>query len=228
MYKLLYHYKDFIVISKSPGVSFHSSAECDSLCSIIKKNENFSSLYPVHRLDKLTSGLMLFAKNKNVASRFSSLFQTNKIEKYYLSISNKKPKKIQGLISGDMKKARRGTWKLLRTKLNPAKTFFFSKFYGDGLRLFVLKPYTGKTHQIRVALKSIGSPVLGDTYYSKNESKNYDRGYLHAFVLRFSYMGEHYCFIDSPSDGFLFAEEKFRTILNEFKEPWLLNWPTVK
>lgn len=228
MYRLLSINKDFIVISKLHGVSFQSSKEVDSLCTTIKKKENYTSLYPIHRLDKLTSGLMLFARNKNTAKSFSHLFQTNKIEKYYISISDKKPKKSQGLIAGDMQKARRGAWKLLRTKQNPAKTIFFSKTYGDGLRLFIVKPITGKTHQIRVALKSIGSPVLGDAYYSRNESKNYDRGYLHAFVLRFNYMDEKYCFIDVPGEGSLFTDEKFKKIIKQYKEPWKLSWPNVK
>ena len=228
MYKLLYNHADFLVVSKSTGVGFHSSSESDGLCSVIKKNENIFSLYPVHRLDKLTSGLMLFAKSKKAARDLSNLFQQKEIEKYYISISNKKPKKRQGLISGDMQKSRRGSWKLLRTKLNPAKTFFFSKAYGNGLRINILKPLTGKTHQIRVALKSIGAPVLGDTLYSRKESAYYDRGYLHAYVLRFSYMDEQHTFVDDPCEGLLFLDDEFCKTLNEFKSPWKLNWPIIK
>lgn len=228
MYKLLYNYDDFLVVRKHAGVSFHSSSEEDGLFSVIKKNENITSLYPVHRLDKLTSGLILCAKTKKAAKDFSILFQTRKIEKYYISISNKKPKKRQGLISGDMSKARRGSWKLLRTKDNPAKTYFFSKACKNGLRLFLLKPITGKTHQIRVALKSIGSPVLGDTLYSLKESKNYDRGYLHAYALRFDYMGFKYSFVDYPCEGSLFIDEGFISLLDDYKVPWELNWPVVR
>ncbi len=228
MYKLLYEYEDFIVISKSQGIGFHNSDEEEGLCSYIKEMESFDILFPVHRLDKLTSGLLLFAKNKTAARGLSQLLQTREIEKYYIAISDKKPKKLQGLISGDMERGRRGGWKLLRTKANPANTRFFSKAYGRGMRLFVLKALTGKTHQLRVALKSIGAPVLGDPLYYRNESKKHDRGYLHAYALRFNYMGESYCFVNRPCEGKFFIENKFTTVLDNFKEPWLLKWPGVK
>lgn len=225
MYDLLYEYEDFIIISKKPGVDFHRSAENDSLCSIIRENENLEILFPVHRLDKLTSGLMIFAKNKRAARDLSHLFLKRDIEKYYIAISDNKPKKRQGLICGDMERSRRGTWKILRSKVNPARTRFFSKAYGTGFRVFVLKPLTGKTHQLRVALKSIGAPLLGDPLYNRNEYRTYDRGYLHAFSLRFRYRGELYCFVDKPLEGDYFNDADFKLAFEEYKEPWLLKWP---
>lgn len=225
MYKLLYEFEDFIVVDKRQGVGFHNSDEGDGLCSTIKKNEKLETLFPVHRLDSLTSGLLLFAKSKEAARGLSHLFQTREIEKYYFAISDKKPKKRQGLISGDMERSRRGSWMLLRTRLNPARTRFFSKAYGGGLRLFVLKPLTGKTHQLRVALKSIGAPVLGDPLYYRSKSKKHDRGYLHAYALRFSYKSELYCFVSRSCEGILFNDDHFKKASEEYKEPWLLKWP---
>jgi len=61
-----------------------------------------------------------------------------------------------------MLKARRGAWKLARSKESPALTEFVSTSLGQGLRLFLLRPYTGKTHQLRVAMKSLGAPIIGD------------------------------------------------------------------
>ena len=225
MYKLLYENEHFMVINKNQGADFHNSDESDGLCTYVREKEKVKTLFPVHRLDRMTSGLILFAKNRQAARGLSKLFQDRDIEKYYLAISDKKPKKSQGLISGDMERSRRGAWKLLKSKRNPAKTRFFNKGYGDGLRLFILKPITGKTHQLRVALKSIGAPVIGDPHYYRGESKNYDRGYLHSYAVRFNYMETPYCFVCRPEEGILFNDEKFGAVLENFKEPWLLKWP---
>ncbi len=88
-----------------------------------------------------------------------------------------------------MKKSRRSTWILTNSTISPAITQFFSFSMGQGLRLFIVRPSTGKTHQIRVALKSLGSGIIGDPLYSSTQA---DRGYLHAYSLGFSYQGE-YC-----------------------------------
>lgn len=226
MYNLIHKNDDFIVIEKNPGVDFHQGADGqESLISFIRKEERFPSLLPVHRLDRMTSGVMLFAGNKTVARELSGMFQQRQIEKYYLALSDKKPKKTQGLIIGDMEKGRGGAWKLLRSRNNPASTRFFSKAYGDGLRLFILKPFTGKTHQLRVALKSMGSPVLGDPVYCRSESGKHDRGYLHSYVLRFQFQGRPYCFSSKPEQGIFFNDPRFEAAFELFREPWLLNWP---
>jgi len=61
-----------------------------------------------------------------------------------------------------------------------------------------LQPKTGKTHQLRVAMKSLGSPILGDNLYSGNQS---DRVYLHAYQLEFDYQNEHFCVQALPESG---------------------------
>ncbi len=225
MYKLIHKNDNFIVIDKKQGVNFHLSDENEGLCEVIRNNEKLNSLFPVHRLDRITSGLLLFARNKDTARELSELFQNRQIEKFYIGLSDKKPKKRQGMIVGDMEKSRRGAWILLRSKLNPARTRFFSKAYGNGLRLYILKPLTGKTHQLRVALKSIGAPVIGDPLYNKAESKKHDRCYLHAYAIRFSFQGEPFNFSTLPDEGENFNDTGFLEALEEFKEPWLLNWP---
>ena len=83
-----------------------------------------------------------------------------------------------------MGKARNGSYRLLRTLDNPAITRFWSRLDTSfGERLFLLKPHTGKTHQLRVAMKSLGAPIFGDTRYGGDEA---DRTYLHAWALEFN------------------------------------------
>jgi tRNA pseudouridine32 synthase/23S rRNA pseudouridine746 synthase len=230
--KLVFEHADFYVVDKPDGIGFHDE-DIDSvkhtgffnLCAA-----HFSeTLFPVHRLDKLTSGLLILARNKNAATWFQQAFESKQIQKYYLALSDSKPKKKQGSIIGDMTKARLSQWKLLKTKENPAITRFFN--WGltsssvTGLRLFLVKPETGKTHQIRVALKSLGSAILGDELYgAKNEVKSCDRGYLHALMLDFQYNDEKIKLISFPNTGSIFVENK-QKIVDLVAQPELHNWP---
>ncbi|WP_462147240.1 TIGR01621 family pseudouridine synthase [Pseudoalteromonas gelatinilytica] len=210
---------DFFVFYKPAGVSFHSE-QCAGFVVLAEKLVN-EKLYPVHRLDKVTSGLIILARNKEAAAEFTTLFSDHTINKFYLAVSDAKPKKKQGWIKGDMQKSRRGAFKLLKTQTNPAITRFYSTSIRPGLRAYLLKPYSGKTHQLRVAMKSLGAPILGDSTYagSKDERTN-----LHAYALQFSYKGQ----LKEYRCGYTFGSH-LNEVFNadEFKEwftPWTLDW----
>lgn len=224
MFKIITQTDDFVIVAKNAGVNFHDEEQPGSgLFSQVKKHLSNTNLYPVHRLDKMTSGLVIFAKNLNSAQIFGELFKTHKIEKYYLAISDKKPTKKQGLIKGDMAKSRRGMYKLLRSVNNPAITQFFSFATNNKQRLYLLKPHSGKTHQLRVALCSIGAPIIGDPLYNSNSTA--DRGYLHAYALRFNFLGTLYQYILPSDEGEFYLTKSIKDKLIELDQPWLLNWP---
>ena len=175
----------------------------------------------------MTSGLIILAKNKPAAAKFTELFTTNsqnakQIEKFYIALSAQKPKKKQGWIKGDMAKARRGAFKLMSSNSNPAVTRFYSYSVQPGLRAFLLKPYTGKTHQLRVALKSISSPIFGDTLYACKEQT--DRVYLHAFALKFMWNNETIQLINWPEQGEHFVSNDFKMLNQQWSQPWNLDW----
>ncbi|MCP4594894.1 TIGR01621 family pseudouridine synthase [Neptuniibacter sp.] len=224
MFQLLHKTGDFVVIDKSPGISVHKDQDESGLAMLLSE-ELGADIFPVHRLDKVTSGLMVFATHSEAAAQLSEQFRSRDIEKYYLAISDRKPRRKQGLIIGDMEKSRRGSWKLLQSKNNPAITQFFSSSLKPGLRLFLLKPATGKTHQLRVALKSEGAAILGDSLYSESSS---DRTYLHAYALAFTINGEQYRFKSMPEQGEQFDEECLRLINDKFAQPETMSWPKVK
>ncbi|GAK87976.1 pseudouridine synthase [Vibrio ponticus] len=81
------------------------------LLAEVAKASGDSQLYLVHRLDKMTSGILLLARNSQAASELSQAFAKRLVEKFYLAIGTKKPKKKQGLISGiwNARVARRGS-----------------------------------------------------------------------------------------------------------------------
>lgn len=204
---------DFLIVNKLSNTSFHN--EIDSL-GLFHQIETVAKtkLWPVHRLDKVTTGLLLLAKSAKAASQLSQEFAEKKVKKTYLAISDKKPKKKQGLIIGDMKKSRNGSWKLSTEKQNPARTRFYSQPLDGGLRVFWLEPYTGKTHQLRVAMKSIGSAILGDRRYAGTSS---DRVYLHAFQLSFVHNNEVYQYELLPDFGSHFLDQKFLQALENLR-----------
>ena len=183
-----------------------------------------SDLHLVHRLDDGTSGCLILATNRAAAAHFELLFRTHQVQKYYLALSDKKPKKKQGTILGDMKNRRQGQHILLKSRHNPAITQFFSYGFDGAPRAFVVRPLSGKTHQIRVALKSFGSPILGDALYGGTHS---DRLYLHAWCVAFQWHSESIAVFSCPQQGEAFINPVFSTWLNSQSDPALLAWPSA-
>lgn len=197
---------DWLVANKPAGISMHresSSPDTLSLPEMLSAQLGIRQLYPVHRLDKETSGLIILAKTSEAAAGLSGLFAERKISKYYIALASGKPSKKQGWVRGDMKKGRNGSWMLARSQSNPAITRFSSISHQrtpdeTGLRLYHLYPHTGKTHQLRVMMKSLGVPILGDLRYKGTEA---DRCYLHACELQLTYNDVAYEFCCNPEQG---------------------------
>lgn len=202
-FEIIHKHRDFIIIDKPAGISVHKDGAEIGLTQMLARQLNVPRLWLVHRLDKVTSGLLILALNEQAATTLSGLFARHAVQKTYLALSAHKPKKKQGLIVGDMQKARRGAWKLCRSREKPAITRFTSLSCTSDLRLFILKPQTGKTHQLRVAMKSLGSPILGDELYG-GKAEQADRTYLHAYRLDFAYQGERFSIICPPKCGAVF------------------------
>jgi len=226
--RLLASHDDFIVVLKPAGMGFHQEEGSVSLVEAARQLSGIHPLYPVHRLDRITSGLVLLARSEEAARRFGELFAQGKMEKYYLALAPGKPAKKQGSIKGAMIKGRNGSWRLAREGEAWALTQFFS--YGLGtegrnLRLFVLRPRSGRTHQLRVALKSLGSPILGDGRYGGAEA---DRAYLHAYVLRFPWQGEEQAFSALPDEGEHFLNAAFADKLAALGPVEQLPWPAIQ
>ncbi len=222
MIEILAQTDDFLLINKPAGLDFHQNDEQASLIDLVRQQTGIDALFTVHRLDKMTSGLLLFARNTETARSLGEQFTEHQITKFYLAISDAKPSKKQGKIQGGMEKGRGGNWKFVRSGGQLATTQFFSYTLGDGLRLFLLRPRTGRTHQLRVALKSLGSSILGDTRYAGSEA---DRGYLHAYAIQFSFAGNTYRYTCPPTIGQYFQSAACQTQLKQLDAPWDLAWP---
>lgn len=198
-----YQHNDFVVIDKPIGMSVHKDQEQQGLTALVAEQLDVEKVWLVHRLDKVTSGLLILALNQPAASELSQLFASHSVRKTYWALAAAKPKKKQGKIIGDMAKARNGAWKLCHTQNNPAITTFTSSSVEPHLRHFVLMPATGKTHQLRVTLKSLGSPIIGDDLYGGEMA---DRVYLHAYQLDFCYQGQSINIQCLPTQGILWQK----------------------
>lgn len=102
----------------------------------------------------------------------------------------------------------------LKSKPNPT----------PAIRVCILKPVSGKTHQIRVALKSLGSPIIGDKRYKGSVS---DRLYLHSYALQFHYKKQYFNVTCLPQTGKQFNQH-LDTFLSQNSEPWVMKWPIHK
>jgi len=220
----------FVVIDKAPGISMHKDDQAAGLAMLLAR-ELGQAVWPVHRLDRITSGLVVFALSADIAAELSAAFATQQVSKLYLALSDHKPRKKQGRIEGGMVRSRRGSWKLTRTDENRSRTEFYSASLKPGLRAFLCRPYTGKTHQIRVALKSIGAPIVGDPIYHEKADAAQpnvaqpDRGYLHAWQLSFSLAGTPCAFRADPDRGELFRLPEMTALLaGDWRDPFALRW----
>lgn len=220
----LFEDEHLLAIHKPENVSFHSDDNGEGIVRLVRDSFQSENLFPIHRLDRMTSGLMVFAKTTEANETLSRKLAEKQLEKYYLALASHKPKKKQGMIKGDMEKSRRGSYKLLRSSDNPALTRFFARSVAMSNQScwgFVLKPETGKTHQLRVALKSLGSPILGDERYGGVEAP---RGYLHAYCMRFELFGQRYEIKDTHFLDESSGQTNFHQVFPEIATPHTLPW----
>lgn len=209
MWDILFRHQDFVAINKPCGVAVHQDELC--LTQTLARQLDVERVWLVHRLDKATGGVLLLALNARAASDLAQQFAAKTMHKTYLALSDRKPAKKQGRVKGGMAKSRRGAWKLTRGDENFAVTQFHSYSLAPDLRLFVLHPHTGRTHQLRVAMKSLGSPILGDDLYGGTPA---GRMFLHAWQIEFHYRGEHFL-ITAPLSA-EWPSEKIDVLLPQF------------
>lgn len=192
----------FLVINKPSGIPHHNDDdENPGIVNLLRQQlatqrplESRPRLYGVHRLDRVTSGILVFAKDSATAASVQQKFQTGDVVKFYVGLSHCKARqKKQGWIIGGMERGRRKSWLLSKVRnKNEAKTRFFTAGLGDIMNftdtnsprtLILFRPYTGKTHQLRVAAKSVGLSLIGDPIYTHAGSfreGSEQRTYLHS------------------------------------------------
>lgn len=191
---------DGIIINKAPGILSHPTMSAASrrtsvvswLIAYLGKSPETATLRPgiVHRLDQWTSGCMLLAKNMQAKARYSDAFEKRTVQKEYLALVEGIPVHAKGVIDAPIgRDIRRRVAMDIRAEGKHAKTSYTvlstGTLEGESVSLLRLVLHTGRTHQIRVHLKAIGHPIVGDPTYGAHILPEALEGQLlHAFSLK--------------------------------------------
>jgi 23S rRNA pseudouridine1911/1915/1917 synthase len=223
---VVYEDENIVVINKEAGVQIHPDynekhitllngivAKYPEILDIKEENSHLPNLRPgvVHRLDKDTSGIVVIARNQKVFNELKKMFQDREIEKKYLAIVYGTLVEKSGTIDKPLARTsnyRRQTvaGKKTKTKIREAVTEYkVSRELEKNLSLLEVWPKTGRTHQIRVHLFSIGHPIVGDKLYKSKTIKKIpevEKQLLHASEIKFTLFGEKYEFSAKEPDDF--------------------------
>ena len=166
--QVLYQDDHLLVVDKPPFLPVTPSGRFlkETLLVRLKNTTGIETITPIHRLDRATTGVMLFSKNESSRGLYQSLFQKKEVVKYYeaIGLSNStivfplhyKSRLVKGEPFFRMKE--------IDGEPNSDTHIRVKKIAGD-LTHYLLQPMTGKQHQLRVHLASLGISILNDTFY---------------------------------------------------------------
>jgi len=200
---LLYEDGELIAVNKPAGINsqrtpYQLKGTLEYWVSeYFKAQGNSEPARVVHRLDRGTSGAMLFPKNRQAAGRLSKLFQDGLVDKLYLALVSGRSEQESWRVDapiGKVASARYGIVEGGKAAITEFRTVATS---GD-LTLVEARPLTGRTHQIRVHLASVGLPIVGDATYGGGTA---GRMMLHCSAMTFrNAKGVEIC-VTAPLDG---------------------------
>ena len=202
--KVLYEDEKIIVVVKSPGEPSQADKTGDKDIATILKEKSGCDIFVVHRLDRPVGGVMVYAKDAKTAAFFTDSLKDLSMNKKYLAVVNGKPSKEKSeLINYIVTDTRKNLSKTVNgPKVKGAKE---AKLYYEviaydkdaDLSLLDIKLYTGRHHQIRVQLSSMGTPIWGDIKYNKTFLRKRTLPALWSYSLE----------INHPDKGILIFKE---------------------
>jgi 23S rRNA pseudouridine1911/1915/1917 synthase len=165
-----------IVVNKNGNIPIAESGKYyrNTLINVLKEDNGFENLYAVHRLDKETSGLIVIARKKEIATLLGKQFSNQIPKKEYHAVLNGELKQEQILVEARIKKNIAIPGKVrIRQIISPtgkySKTLFIKEKSNTDMTVVKVLLFTGRTHQIRCHAEFIGHPVLGDKLYGNSD-----------------------------------------------------------
>lgn len=185
---LLYCDESLLVVIKPSGLLAVPGRGADRQdCLSARLQRQFPDALVVHRLDMATSGLMVFARSAGMQSRLSNMFRDREVSKRYVAVVAGKLEPAAGKV--DLPIAadwpNRPLRKIDARSGKPSLTRYRTLSQGADSTRIELEPVTGRTHQLRIHMATIGHPILGDALYG--DSTSAPRLLLHACALDFAH-----------------------------------------
>ncbi len=186
--KIIYEDQYLIVVNKPAGLSVLPDGwEKDSQYLVKMLEEQYGKIFIVHRLDKITSGVMVFARDAETHRALNIQFESHEAHKTYHAIVEGNPKWDEKIAKHPL---RSDVGKKHRTAVDdrngkPSETRFRIIKRNPESALVEAKPMTGRTHQIRVHAYALGHPLVEDTLYGARDMYGMSRPMLHAQSLSF-------------------------------------------
>ena len=197
---IIYEDDAVIAVNKPAGMPTHTSfghyedSLSNAVCLYLKNQGKPFVFRAINRLDRDTSGIVLIAKNRYYAGKLSASLEKGEFKKKYLAVANGETPdngRIEGYISREGESIiKRCFSESMTDGADYSLTEYVTVSRGDGVSLIEASPITGRTHQIRVHMASVGHYLIGDTMYGER-SDLISRQALHAYYLAFP----------SPIDG---------------------------
>ncbi|KAI3385908.1 hypothetical protein SNEBB_002827, partial [Seison nebaliae] len=170
LFPFIHETKDYLVLNKPSSCPIHPCGRYreNSITNILMNENNLNNLHVLYRLDRLTSGLLILGKNKEFAQYLSFLIRERYVRKQYLckcfghfqsALSCNVKIQImnhRGLCKVDMENGKESMTPFIPLKYDPS----------TNTTIVLCKPFTGRTHQIRIHLQFLGYPIVDDTLYN--------------------------------------------------------------
>ncbi|KXX69011.1 pseudouridine synthase [Flammeovirga sp. SJP92] len=199
MLEILYQDEHFVAVNKPSGLMVHPSeltGREGEFAMYQLRDQLGQYVYPCHRLDRATSGVLIFAFSSEMCQQFQELNNENgEVKKEYLSIV--RGHLLEGkMLTKDIKNRYDKVYKSAKTYIEPLERVELpipvGPYQTSRYTLVLSRPYTGKTHQIRLHLRGENHPIIGDRRYGDHRHNNMflekfqlDRLWLHAWKYSF-------------------------------------------
>ncbi|MBQ2974085.1 MAG: RluA family pseudouridine synthase [Clostridia bacterium] len=205
--EILFEDKQIAVCIKPAGIISQSSEGGGDMISLLNahfaENGENATAYPVHRLDRETAGIMVYAKTSFAAAELSKQAEQNKIKKHYYAVVQGIPEEKSGVLTDllfrDKQKNKTYVVNRMRKGVRDASLEYSVIGENDGISMLDILLHTGRTHQIRVQFASRKMPLVGDGRYGGGSGKLA----LFAHTLEFTHpkSGEILSFSAKPENG---------------------------
>lgn len=167
-YSILFRDESLIAIDKPAGHLVHPAdtpQKGDLVVMKLLRDQIGMHVYPIHRLDRPTSGVLLFGLNATPTKEMCAQFKAGEIKKTYLTVIRGIPPESEWECHEPIQKNEKASYKDAYTSFKSLHTELHQQL-GDSLSLIEATPYTGRHHQIRKHLLHLGHPIIGDYFYA--------------------------------------------------------------